>query len=86
MNKNKPVSDLTKEEQEMHKAVDWNSMVLVAPKEQERLQAIARNTFAKSKTITVRLSERNLLRLKAAASREGIPYQTLVSSLIQKHT
>jgi predicted DNA binding CopG/RHH family protein len=49
------------------------------------LQAIARNTLAKSKTLTVRVSERNLLRLKAAAAREGVPYQTLITSLIQKH-
>ena len=53
--------------------------------EKLRLQQIAKNTIAKNKTITVRVSERNLMRLKAAAAREGVPYQTLISSLIHKH-
>ena len=54
--------------------------------EKRRAVEIAQNTLAKNKVITVRVSERNLMRLKAAAAREGVPYQTLVSSLIQKHT
>jgi predicted DNA binding CopG/RHH family protein len=77
---------LTKEEQAMHDSINWSAVTLVTSKEKKRLQEIAKNTSAKNKTITVRLSERNLVRLKAAALREGIPYQTLVSSLIQKHT
>lgn len=85
MNKHKPVFNLTAEEQAMHDAVDWDSARPVTAEESKRFQDIARNTLAKNKTITVRLSERNLLRLKAAAAQEGIPYQTLVSSLIQKH-
>lgn len=54
--------------------------------EKKRFAEIAKNTLAKNKSITVRVSERNLMRLKAAAAREGIPYQTFISSLIQKHT
>jgi len=69
----------------MHDSVDWDSAQPITPEERARLQQIARNTTAKNKTITVRISERNLVRLKAAAAREGVPYQTLVSSLIHKH-
>lgn len=56
--------------------------------EAEKLRAIeiAKNTTAKNKAITIRVSERNLAHLKAAAAREGIPYQTFVSMLIQKNT
>jgi predicted DNA binding CopG/RHH family protein len=60
--------------------------VLNVEAEKQRAVEIAKNTLAKNKTITVRLSERNLLRLKAKAAQEGIPYQTFVSSLIQKNT
>ena len=81
----KHVFNLTKEEKAMEAAVNRADIKPITKKESDRLKQIARNTTAKNKTITVRLSERNLVRLKAAAAQEGIPYQTLVSSLIQKH-
>ena len=45
----------------------------------------ARNTFQKNKRINIRISEWDLLRLKAKSLEEGIPYQTLVASLIHKY-
>jgi predicted DNA binding CopG/RHH family protein len=86
MKKIKPVFNLTPEEQAWHDAVDWDSVRKITPEEQEELKQIARNTTAKNKVITVRVSERNLAHLKAAAAREGISYQTFISSLIQKNT
>jgi predicted DNA binding CopG/RHH family protein len=86
MTKTTPVIHLTPEEQAMHDSVDWSSARPVTPAERLRLKQIAKNTTAKNKTITVRLSERNLIRLKAKAAQEGIPYQTFVSSLIHKNT
>jgi predicted DNA binding CopG/RHH family protein len=77
---------LTPEEQAWHDAIDWDSSRPITSEEQERFKQIARNTTAKNKVITVRVSERNLAHLKAAAAREGVPYQTFISSLIQKHT
>lgn len=79
---------LTAEEHAIEAAIERGEYTSVPDlaEEKKRVAEIARNTFAKNKTITVRLSERNLVRLKAAAAREGIPYQTYVSSLIQKHT
>ena len=82
----KHVFKLTKEEKAMQAAVNRADIRPVTPEEREYYAAVARNTTAKNKVITVRVSERNLMRLKAAAAREGVPYQTLVSSLIQKHT
>ncbi len=81
----KHVFNLTAEEKAMQAAVNRDDITPITPEERARLQQIARNTTAKNKTITVRISERNLVRLKAAAAREGVPYQTLVSSLIHKH-
>ncbi|MEZ4104113.1 MAG: hypothetical protein R3B60_02385 [Candidatus Paceibacterota bacterium] len=86
MTKNNHNFNLTKEEQTMHDAVDWSSARPITKEEQVGLKKIARNTTAKNKVITIRVSERNLVRLKAAATREGVPYQTFISSLIQKNT
>lgn len=88
MKKNKLIFNLTPEEQEIENAFmrgDYESVPNLE-EEKKRLAAIGRYTLAKNKTITVRLSERNLMRLKAKAAQEGIPYQTFVSSLIQKNT
>jgi predicted DNA binding CopG/RHH family protein len=52
--------------------------------ERERLQQIARYTLNKTRNINIRLSERDLHKLKAKASEEGIPYQTLASSILHK--
>lgn len=45
----------------------------------------ARNTFLKNKRINIRISERDLVNLKAKSLEEGIPYQTLVSSILHKY-
>lgn len=88
--KKDPFKDLKldKEEQEIDAAIERGDYTPVEDFEHEkrRLQEAARNTLEKRKTITIRLSQRNLMRLKAAAAREGVPYQTYVSSLIQKNT
>jgi predicted DNA binding CopG/RHH family protein len=80
----KHVFKLTTEEKAMEKAVVRTGS-RAAQAQKDRYKKIAQNTTTKNKTITVRLSERNLVKLKAAAAREGLPYQTLVASLIHKH-
>lgn len=53
-------------------------------REKKRLQQIARNTMNKTRNINIRLTEKDLYRLKAKAMEEGIPYQTLASSILHK--
>jgi predicted DNA binding CopG/RHH family protein len=53
-------------------------------RDREALRLIARNTLAKTRTINIRLSERDLLHIKTKAAEEGIPYQTLVASVLHK--
>jgi predicted DNA binding CopG/RHH family protein len=50
----------------------------------KELRQIARNTLNKTRNINIRLSERDLYRLKAKAVEEGMPYQTLASSILHK--
>lgn len=53
-------------------------------KELELHQAIAATTFKKDARINIRLSSKDLRALQARALKEGIPYQTLVSSILHK--
>jgi predicted DNA binding CopG/RHH family protein len=53
-------------------------------KRKKELQQIARHTLNKTRNINIRLTERDLYRLKAKAIEEGIPYQTLASSILHK--
>lgn len=55
-------------------------------KRKRELRQIAKNTLNKTRNINIRLSERDLYRLKAKAVEEGIPYQTLASSILHKST
>jgi len=52
----------------------------------ELARKAALNTISqKRKAITIRLPERDLIRLKAQALRDGLPYQTLISSVLHKY-
>jgi predicted DNA binding CopG/RHH family protein len=61
---------------------------LVQAKSRDQLLAehrqIAANSMKKDASINIRLSSRDLRALQAQAMREGIPYQTLVASLLHK--
>jgi predicted DNA binding CopG/RHH family protein len=85
--KYEPNSNLTPDEQEMEAEFEDGEYVPVPITEEQKkeLQAIARFTLEKTRTISIRLSERDLARLKATAAREGIPYQTFITSLIHKN-
>jgi len=48
------------------------------------LQKYADNTLEKTKNINLRLPQKTILKLKAKAVAEGIPYQTLASSVLHK--
>lgn len=79
--------NLTPEEQEIEDSLESGEYVSVPATEEQKkeLQAIARYTLEKTRTINVRLTERDLMRLKATAAREGILYQTFLTSLIHKN-
>ena len=47
-------------------------------------QAIARYTMKKNRKINIRISENDLSALQRRAAREGIPYQTLIGSVLHK--
>lgn len=78
---------LTPEELELlasYENEEWQSVKNIK-EQKETYQAYARATFRKDKRINIRISEKDLLALQKRAVREGIPYQTLVSSVLHKY-
>lgn len=77
---------LTDEEQELLDEVERGEWVPVKDQAQAKKEAmaIARNTLNKTKNINIRLSARDLHRLKTKAIEEGLPYQTLAASILHK--
>jgi predicted DNA binding CopG/RHH family protein len=53
-------------------------------KEKEKLQNAVREKY-KKKVISIRLSEADIRKLKKKSLETGIPYQTLISSLIHQY-
>ncbi|MCK5805794.1 MAG: antitoxin [Lentisphaeria bacterium] len=52
--------------------------------EKQNLEDAARNTLRKDKRINIRISSRDLEHLQMRAAREGVPYQTYISSSLHK--
>lgn len=79
--------ELTKEEEKILNDIESGKYVRVKnfEKEKKRAMEIARNTLNKTKNINIRLAQKTLLKLKARAIEEGIPYQTLASSILHKY-
>jgi len=53
--------------------------------EKEKAMAAARNTLKKDKRINLRLTQKDYHQIQIKAIEEGIPYQTLISSVIHKY-
>jgi len=54
-------------------------------REIKKHREVAEATFKKDARINIRLSSRDLRSLQAKALREGVPYQTLVTSVLHKY-
>ncbi len=56
-----------------------------ADREMEDAREAAHNTFKKTRRVNLRVTERDYMLVRARAREEGIPYQTLLSSIIHKY-
>jgi len=63
---------------------EWESLKDFKEK-RAKYQEYAAATFKKDKRINIRISDNDLTGLKVKAREEGIPYQTLVSSILHKY-
>jgi predicted DNA binding CopG/RHH family protein len=74
------------EEQEILKAYAAKKLkkLRLTKKKRGQLKQIARNTITKDKRINIRISSQDLEELQLRAVQDGIPYQTLMSSILHK--
>lgn len=54
-------------------------------RERARFSRYAKATFKKDRRLNIRLSSRDLEAIQKRALAEGLPYQTLISSLLHKY-
>jgi predicted DNA binding CopG/RHH family protein len=78
---------LTKEEAMLEKEIEDGEWVAVPDMaaEIQKYQSHARNALKKIKKINIRISDWDYNNIKLRAIQEGLPYQTLVSSIIHKY-
>lgn len=83
------MSDLKLQQDELellasYEAEEWKSAKKLS-EQKEQYRAYARATLRKDKRVNIRISEKDLLALQKRAVRQGIPYQTLISSVLHKY-
>ena len=81
------MSKLDKEEKELLDSFERGEWISDKnlPKRKSELKEYARSTIRKDKRVNIRISERDLKELQRIAFREGLPYQTLISSILHKY-
>ena len=80
------MSKLDPYELEVLQAYESGKLKAVAGKsEPQRMRASARATAIKDKRVNIRLSSMDLLGIQARALEDGMPYQTLIASVLHKY-
>jgi predicted DNA binding CopG/RHH family protein len=80
----KPLDQEEKDLMESIERDEWQSVKNI-DKEKEKAIAAARNTLKKEKRINLRLTQKDYHQIQIKAIEEGMPYQTLISSLVHKY-
>jgi predicted DNA binding CopG/RHH family protein len=83
MNKNQKDIKLDDYEEEILEAFEMGK--LEPNKSDTDFQTIARDTLKKNRKINIRITENDLFALQKRAAREGLPYQTLIGSILHKY-
>lgn len=81
------MTKLDKDERDLLKEVEAGDWQSVRDKERQvgRYQEYAKATFRKDRRINIRISGKDLEALQKRALEEGIPYQTLIASVLHKY-
>jgi predicted DNA binding CopG/RHH family protein len=81
------MNNLEPEEKELLETYERDEWRTVSnPKsEAARYRAYASATFKKDKRVNIRISEKDLTAIQKRALEEGIPYQTLIASVLHKY-
>lgn len=78
---------LDKEEADLLASVEAGEWISTRKLKAEttRYRDYARATFRKDRRVNIRISSKDLVGLQKRALEEGIPYQTLISSVLHKY-
>ena len=77
---------LDRDELEILAAYDVGELTSAASTDEiEKLRAAARATGTKDRRVNIRLSSADVRDIQALALREGLPYQTLIASILHKY-
>jgi len=81
------MAKLERAEQELLESVEAGEWKSIRGKKAaaERYREYARATFKKDKRVNIRISGNDLSAIQKRALTEGIPYQTLISSVLHKY-
>lgn len=85
--KKKSFKPIDPEEKDLMESIERDEWRTVKDFDLEKKKAIvaARSTIKKDKRINIRLSEKDYHQIRIRAVEEGIPYQTLISSIVHKY-
>ena len=83
----KAFKPIDQEEKYLMESIESDEWQPVKNTDQEKAKAVAaaRNTLKKDKRINLRLTQKDYHQIQIKAIEEGIPYQTLISSLVHKY-
>jgi len=83
----KAFKPIDQEEKDLMESIERDEWKPVKNFDGEKDKAIAasRNTLKKDKRINLRLTQKDYHQIQIKAIEEGIPYQTLISSLVHKY-
>jgi len=78
---------LDRYEQGILNAYDKGALVSTHPTraQLDALQEAERATFTKNRRVNIRLSTADMMDIKARAHEEGVPYQTLIASILHRY-
>lgn len=89
MNKNYNETPLDDEERELAQEIESGAYRTLSKKEFDKEMAFAKeaaeNYMAKNKNINLRLSNGDIQKIKLKAAEAGLPYQTLVASILHQY-
>jgi len=85
MRKNKVVDQANLDEEELEIINAFENGAMKSGPVSKGIVVAAQETMKKNKNINIRITENDLVSIKMIAAREGLPYQTLIGSLIHKY-
>lgn len=74
-------------EEDILDSYEKGQLISTAPSKAEvnEFKAAAQSTFLKNRRVNIRLSSPDLMDIQARALEDGIPYQTLIASVLHKY-